>query len=147
MPQRFFKFRELLSEALRHDPSLWKDGELNLTALARLYKDRGAPISQPNLYRLCNSNQKPGERVVEATYKVFGIPKNIIRGEPVSAEMEDLLTQYRLSTLLLAKKLESLPRDQYEAIARQIDVMTEQQKHLRQTLHDHNVTPIDKNRR
>lgn len=61
--------------------------------------------------------------------------------------MEDLLTQYRLSTLLLAKKLESLPRDQYEAIARQIDVMTEQQKHLRQTLHDHNVTPIDKNRR
>lgn len=119
---------------------------MNLTAIARFYKERGAPVTQPNLHRLCKGTQRPGEAVVDATHRVFGIPKYLIRGEPVSVEMEDLLTHYRLSTLLLAKKLESLPRDQYEALARQVDVLVEQQKAIHAAIGDTKVTPIDKRR-
>lgn len=144
MPARTFKFREILSEAVRHNPLLWKDGELNLYAIVRYYQEHGEEVSQPNLHRLVKGTQKPGDKMVDATFKVFGVPKHIIRGEPVSAEMEELLTQYRLSTLLLAKKIEALPRDAYEALARQVDVMYDAQRQIRLT--DSKVTPIDRRR-
>lgn len=46
-------FRELVSEGARLFPSLWKaSGEINISAMARLYKAKGFPVSQPTLQRL-----------------------------------------------------------------------------------------------
>ena len=142
--QKAFTFREILIEAVRHNRSMWEDGELNLTAIARYYQAHGAEMTQPNLHRLVKGTQKPGEKAVAATHKAFGIPKYLVRGEPVSAEMDELLTSYRLSTVLLAKRLESLPKDQYEAIAHQVDVMYEAQRQFR--LDNPKVTSIDRRR-
>lgn len=140
-----FKFREILEESVRHNPDLWIDGELNLTAIAEFCKRRGYPVTQPNLHRLVKGQQLPGEKYVLAIHKVFGVPKNLLRGEPVSAELDEVLADYRLSTLLLAKKIEALPRDAYEALARQVDIMYDSQRQLRLTT-DSKVTPIDRRR-
>lgn len=66
----------------------------------------------------------------------------------MSAELDDLLLQYRVSTLLLAKKIESLPKEAYHAIVEQIEVMLAKEQQLAKAMEAAgNVTPIDRTRR
>lgn len=59
------------------------------------------------------------------------------------ADIENTLGDYHLSTLILAKKLEALPRQIRRNIQEQIEAATEQQEQLQRALQNHpNVTPI-----
>jgi hypothetical protein len=147
--RRPIPFVEALEAAAKPYRELWRDnGKLSLAGLRRHYDDRGHPVSDASLSRIFAGKQAPGEDVIEATHRVFGIQKGILRGEPVSAEMEKALTDYRLSTLLLAQRLESLPKDDYYLIAQAIDRALEHQKKLREALETSpNVTQIDRRKR
>lgn len=129
---RRFTFKELLEEAMKSDRHAWHStGRLNLTYVARVTKERGHPIPQSTLFRLIAEDKIP-EPVVTALNAVFQIPKSLLRGEEVTDEMQTLLTDCSISTLLLAKKLESLPVEAYRAISDQVDLISQQQKKLDQ---------------
>jgi hypothetical protein len=145
-----FTFKELLEEAAKSHASFWNDdGRLNLAAVSRYYAAKGHPISQPTLYRNCEGKTEPSEDTIEATYQVFGIPKSWLRGEAVAGEMEELLSQgYRVSTLLLAKKIESLSKESFHAIVEQIEVMLAKEQQIKNAIESAgNITPIDRTRR
>lgn len=149
MSRRPIPFLDALEAAARPYRELWRgDGTLSLAGLKRHYERRGHPVSDASLSRIFAGKQAPGEDTIEATHRVFGIPKGILRGEPVSAEMEKTLTDYRLSTLLLAQRLESLPKDDYYLIAQAIERALENQEKLRAALDSSpNVTSIDRRKR
>lgn len=147
MPQPKHTFRSLIEAAAKPHRELWKSsGELNLGALERFYEARGHKISQASFSRIFAKRQTPGEDTIEATHRVFHIPRVLLRGEPMSAEMEKLFTDYKLSTLLLAQKIESLPKDDYYLICQQIERAIETQEKVRQALKSGNVTPLHKSR-
>lgn len=149
MPKRF-SFKDLLEEAAKSHASFWNDdGRLNLAAVSRYYAAKGHPISQPTLYRNCEGKTEPSEDTIEATHQVFGIPKSWLRGEAVGGEMEELLSQgYRVSTLLLAKRIESLSKESYHAIVEQIEVMLSKEQQIRAAIESAgNVTSIDRRRK
>lgn len=150
MKGRTFSFKEILEAAAKPFPKLWNaEGKLNLAAVARLYKDKGYPVSQPTLYRLCTGQHKEvSKETIDATYHVFGVPRSMLRGESMSADMEKLLADYRLSTLLLAQKLESLPAEDYQNIVAQIERAAEQRERLERAMASSpNVTVLERPRR
>lgn len=146
------RFGELLHDAAKGFPELWKDnGELNLAAVATFYAKRGHPIPQPTLWRNCfqdkrGSVQHPKETTIEATHLVLGIPKEMLRGESVSRRLEDLLSKYPLEVLLLAQRIVGLPTDDRDDILRQVGRMEEKAAELAHALQHGNVTPISKRR-
>lgn len=143
MPHRKPPFRDLIEAAAKPHRELWKSsGELNLGALARYYEQRGHGVSQASFSRIFAGLQQPGEDTIDATHHVFRIPREILRGEPLSSEMEDLFTKYKLSTLLLAQKIESLPKDDYYLLCQQMERALENAEKLRQSLKNNNITDI-----
>lgn len=136
-------------EALRSYPHVWKDDDrINFGALARFFRDRGRTIPAATLYRICKGeHQRPSERLVEAINHVLRIPKELLRGEAVTPEMSKAFADYRLSTLILAEKLEELPKSEYARLVEQIDAILEREKLLRDALETSKVTHIDKHRR
>lgn len=149
MNTRTYTIRELLEAAAKGYPSLWKvDGSLNLNAVARFLKQHGHPISQPTLLRLSEGeHEEPKGETVEALHSVFRIPRNMLRGEPMTAELEQLLVKYPLATLFIAERLARLPKEDFENICRLIETATEKNEQLRRAQRDGNVTPIDRPRR
>lgn len=149
MQRRPIPFLEALEAAAKPFRELWRgDGKLSLAALKRHYEDRGHPVSDASLSRIFSGKQAPGEEIIEATHRAFHVPKGILRGEPRSAEMEKTLTDYKLSTLLLAQRLESLPKDDYYLIAQAIERALENQEKLKKALESSpNVTQIDRRKR
>jgi hypothetical protein len=145
---RTFTFREIVEAAAKPYRELWKsDGTLNSTALARYYKKKGHPVAQGTLHRLLTGKHKEvSKETADATHEVFRVPKHLLRGEPVSAELEKLLTEYKLSTLLLARRIESLPKDAYQSVVDHLESLLDREERL-QAMRPHNVTPIDKSRR
>lgn len=145
---RTFSFRDVIEAAAKPYPSLWKsDGTLNSTALARHYKSKGHPVAQGTLHRLLKGKHKEvSKETVEATCAVFRVPKHLLRGDPVSAELEKLLVDYKLSTLLLAQKIESLPPDAYQSVVNHLNSLIEREEQLKQLRPD-NVTRIDPKKR
>lgn len=143
-----FTFRDLIEAASKPYRELWKtDGALNLGALAKRYTAKGHPLSEASLSRILRGEQAVGDRAVDATHHALGIPKALLRGEPMSADVEKLLTDYKLSTLLLAQRLESLPKADYYALNEQIERILDKEKALRDALRSGTVTPIDRGRR
>jgi hypothetical protein len=140
-------FKELVMAAAKPHRGLWRDGKLNLGALARLYEQKGHPLSQASLSRILAGKQRVGPDAVEATFHVLGIPRNLLRGEPMSAEMERIFTKYRLETLLLAEKLEVLPPDEYYALVEQVERIIEREQRLKEAYRSSNVTPIERSKR
>jgi len=141
-------FRQLIEAAAKPYRELWKgDGKLSLGALARRYTAKGHPLSEASLSRILRGRQEVGEQAIEATHLALGIPRNLLRGEPMSAEIEKALTDYKLSTLLLAQRLESLPKDEYYALNEQIERILEREKLLKEAMRSSNVTPIDRAKR
>lgn len=151
MPQRRNnRFRDLVSEGARLFPSLWKSsGEMNITAMAKLYRMKGWPVSQPTLQRLWDGEYDPSNTTIDATYHVFGIPRELLRGESRESDMNELLTGYGLPTLLIAKKLAKLPKEDFDAIVTQIELATVRAEKLHRLMEESGgtVTPIDKKRR
>lgn len=138
-------FRELVSEGARLVPSLWKaSGEINITAMARHYKARGYPVSQPTLQRLWDGVYDPSNATIEATYRVFGIPRELLRGEdPGENDMKQLVEGYGLPTLLIAKKLSQLPREDFDAIVTQIELAHQKAERLKALMETNpNVIPL-----
>lgn len=145
MATKKYSFKELLEDAARSVPHLWTDDDrLNLSAVARYYKKKGYPIPQPTLQRLCTKEHgKPSDNTINATYHVFGIPRALLRGEPMRPEMEEQLAEYKLSTLFLAKKIESLPKAFRDSIYAQIEAFLDQREQLSRAP---NVTVLDRDR-
>lgn len=141
------RFRDLVSEGARLFPSLWKpSGDINLTALARLYKAKGFPVSQPTLLRLWEGAYDPSNETIEATYKVLGIPRELLRGEP--SDMNELLQGYGLPTLLIAKKLSQLPKEDFDSIVVQIELAHQKAQKLSELMRSSpNVVPIQRHRK
>lgn len=139
-----FTFKEVLTEAARAYPDLWMaDGRLNVAAVARHYKSKGHPVPQATLSRILNGkHQRPSEGTIEATAYVFRIPRAMVRGEPMTQPMEKLLADYKLSTLLLAQKLESLPREDFANICREIERAFDREETLKRALQHSNITHL-----
>lgn len=148
MAGRTLTFKELIEAAAKPYRELWKgDDRLNLGALAKLYEKKGYPLSQASFSRIFSGIQEPGDLAIEATHAVFRIPRSILRGEPVSAEMERLLTDFKVSTLLLAQKIESLPKDDYYVIMQSIERALDNADKLREAMKSGNITSIDRHRK
>jgi hypothetical protein len=147
MPQRKTTFRDLIEAAARPHRELWKgSGELNLGALSRFYKQKNHEISQASFSRIFAGKQEPGDDTIEATHRVFRIPRALLRGEPVGADMDHLLTNYKMSSILLAQKIEALPKDDYYLITQQIERALERDEKVREALKSGNVTPLHRSR-
>lgn len=148
MTPRRFTIQQLLQEAAKSVPGVWfDDGRINLAALARVFKKKGYAVSQPTLSRQWNGTHgKASDSTVEAFYRVLRIPRELTRGEPMNPTWEKALSKYNLSTLLIAERLESLPRADFENICREIDRAYEREEQLR-SLQGSNVTPIDRDKR
>lgn len=140
-------FKELVMAAAKPYRELWRDGNLNLGALARRYEQKGHPLSQASLSRILSGKQRVGPDAVEATFHAFGIPRNLLRGEPMSAEMERIFNKYRLETLLLAEKLETLPQDEYYALVEQVERVIEREQRVKEAYRSSNVTPLERAKR
>lgn len=140
------KFREILLEAARLNPALWKgDGDLSINGVAKFFQSRGFKVSQPNLDRMFKGTLPVNEDLINAMYNCFGVPKSLLRGEQ-GDDMDKLLTEYRLSTLLVAKKLEDLPRTKYENIVNLINDAHEEMLRIRELTEQGKVTHITRNR-
>jgi hypothetical protein len=138
-------FREIVEAAARAVPEVWDDdGSLNLSALARYYKRKGHPVSQPTFSRLFKGTHKaPSTDVIEATNAVLRVSRSFLRGEPMAADVEELLGRYSLSTLLLAKRLEELPATSRRRILEMIEEAYEKEEQIRQLAESSpNVTHI-----
>lgn len=141
-------FAEIVTEAAKSIPEVWDaDGNLNLAAVARYYKRRGHPVTQPTLHRLFSGKHaQPSSRVIEATHHVMRVPRGLLRGDPMSADLERHLLEYKLSTIFLARKLESLPQRVRDNIYNQIETAFEQQEQLQRAIDAGSVSPIDRTR-
>lgn len=142
-------FRELLEAAAKPYKELWNvNGVLNLRAVAKHYERRGFPLTAASLSRLCSGKQSPERKAVEATYRVFGIPRGLLRGEPFSAEMREMLTDYKMTTLLLAQRIEALGRDDYYQVAELVRHLEAKAEQLRRAVeHSPNVAQLEPRRR
>jgi hypothetical protein len=146
-------FGELLETAARGYPDLWKDGKLNLSAVARLYARKGVPVPQATIFRNCfvrqdGSIQDPSEATIKATYEVFGVPLELLRRDKVPRRLEELLAEHPLERLLLAKRILSLDAQDRDDILRQVQRAEERSEEMRKVIERHpNVTPIAKLKR
>jgi hypothetical protein len=140
-------FKDLIEAAARPYKELWRGDKLNLGALARRYKAKGHPLSEASLSRILRGLQEVGPDTVEATHHALGIPKALLRGEPMSPDAEEALANYRLSTILLAQRLESLPKEDYHAIVEQVERALEHKRRLDEAIRTGNVTPIERAKR
>jgi len=148
MARKTIGFWEAVEAAARLIPDLWDDDDkLKVAELARYYEKKGHPVSQPTLSRLKKGLHEPHKDTIEATHYVFHVPRAILRGEQMSPEMDELLTHYRMTTILLAQKLERLPKEDFKAILNQIERAAENAELVRRAMQSDKVTPIDKNRR
>lgn len=64
----------------------------------------------------------------------------------MSADLERHLLEYKLSTIFLARKLESLPQRVRDNIYNQIETAFEQQEQLQRAIDAGSVSPIDRTR-
>jgi len=141
-------FREIVEAAARPYRDLWKsDGQLNLGALSRRTRETGAYLSEASLSRILRGEQEVGPKAVEALHTAFNIPRALLRGEPMSSDVERLLTEYKLSTLLLAQRIERLPKDEYYALVEQVDRVIAREDRLKEAIKTGTVTPIDRAKR
>jgi hypothetical protein len=104
-------------------------------------------LSEASLSRILRSKQEIGEKAINALHHTLGVPKSLLRGEPMSSDLEKALTESRLSTLILARRIEDLPKDEYFALVEQIARIEEREKRMKDAFRTGNVTPIDRAKR
>lgn len=96
------------------------------------------------MQRLWDGVYDPSNATIEATYRVFGIPRELLRGEdPGENDMKQLVEGYGLPTLLIAKKLSQLPREDFDAIVTQIELAHQKAERLKALMETNpNVIPL-----
>lgn len=145
MTRKKVPFREIVEAAAKAVPTVWDDdGTINLSALSRYYGQKGHPVPQGTLSRLFDGTHKaPSPKIVEATHAVLRVPRSLLRGDPMAADVEELLGRYPLSTLLLAKRLEDLPPTSRRRILELIEEAYEKEEQIRRLAESSpNVTSI-----
>jgi len=148
MDNKRLTFAEIVTAAAKSVPELWdQDGKLNLAALARYYNKKGYQITQPTLHRLfAGKHKSPSPRVIDATHYALRIPRGLLRGEGMNSDLDRALTDYNLSTLFLAKKIEALPQRVKDNILNLVETELEREDQLRRAIDIGTVTPIDRNK-
>lgn len=138
MNKKKLTFAEIVTAAAKAVPELWdQDGKLNLSAVARYYRRKGHPVTQATLHRLFKGKHgEPSNRVIEATHVVLRVPRSLLRGDPMAADLEEILGRYPLSTILLAKRLEDLPIKTRQRIQELIEEAFEKEEQLRRAMQD-----------
>ena len=146
MDNKRLTFAEIVTAAAKSVPELWdQDGKLNLAALARYYKKKGYPITQATLHRLFAGKHKtPSPRAIDATHFALRVPRGLLRGEGMNSDLERALTDYNLSTLFLAKKIEALPQRVKDNILNYVETELEREEQLRRAIDSGAVTSIDR---
>lgn len=141
MPGKKFTFREALEAACRSHPELWHSdpseigmGVLNVGAVVRHYQRKGYTVTQPNLHRILKGDQEPGPKVIAATEGAFGIPRAILRGEPLSEQMERLLGKASLETLLLAERIGALDADDHRQLVELLALLEDKREKLQKAI-------------
>jgi hypothetical protein len=145
MTKKKLSFSEIVTAAAKPVPELWdQDGNLNLSAVARYYKRKGHPVTQATLHRLFHGKHgEPSNRVLEATHVVLRVPRSLLRGDPMAADVEEIFGRYPLSTILLAKRLEDLPVKTRKRIQELIEDAFEKEEQLHRVMQDSpNVTQL-----
>jgi len=146
MNNKRLTFAEIVTAAAKSVPELWdQDGKLNLSAVARYYKRKGHPVTQATLHRLFKGKHgEPSKRVIEATHQTLRVPRSLLRGDPMAADVEEIFGRYPLSTLLLAKRLEELPTKSRQRIQELIEEAFEKEEELRRAMRDSpNITSMN----
>ena len=152
MTRKGLSFREILDAAAKLVPQLRNaDGKVVLSAVARYCKAKGHPVSQPTLSRHYKGPTKDGHeldiKTAEALCAVFRIPTGVWRGEALGAQMDNALTKASLEDLLLAERIQRLPKKARDNILEQIEEILEREEKLKRAYAESNVTPIDRDRR
>lgn len=113
-----YTFKQLLEAGAKPFPSLWHDGRLVASRVARFCSERGHPVSQATLSRhLTAKHGSIDDITVDALEAVLRIPRAMLRNEPLTPRMEELLKRYPLEVILLAEQLNSLPPEEFGPIA------------------------------
>jgi len=138
-------FRELIDAVASLSPDMTKaDGDVNLAAVARYCANMGHPVSQPTLYRhyhkSAHSESKLDDETVNALNHALGIPKVLLRGEPMDADTKEALTRFPLSTYLLAQKIQTLSPTVRESLLQHIDKLLQDETNRKlRALGDKNI--------
>ena len=125
------------------------NGQVNTSAVARYCRDKGHPVSQPTLHRHFRGTTKArrvDDKTANALSAVFHIPARIWKGEPVTDNEEQALSNINLEDILLARKIAALPHKQRATILSQVEDASEANEKLKRALADGNVTSITRHR-
>ena len=151
MRHKGLSFREILDSATRLVPRLRKsDGSINLSAVSSHCKEHGHPVSQSTLYRHYWGEQDARElsqETIDALCLVFRLPRSLLEGDAIGADMEKALTKVSLETLLLAEKIQRLPMKARDNLLNQVEEILDREEQLKRAFEDSNVVPIDRERR
>lgn len=150
MSKKVLTFRETLSAAAKSIPNGWDwdNDKIRLPAISRYLKKKGYPVSQPTLHRhyhLEGNSRELKKETVEALHFGLGIPRAILRGEAMSTDLEQALVKNEFSTILLAERIEKLPKAARRNIVNQIDEILEREEALKNAYSSGNVTSIKRN--
>jgi len=151
MTKKRLSFRDVLEAATQHKPSLrTAEGRLVLSRVAEYCTERGYPVSQPTLSRHYRSGgpdgHKPDPETIAALTAAFGIPRELMEGEAMSAELDDALTRSSLEDLFLAKRISRLKPGARRALLMQLDEIEKRESELQQALQNSNVSSIERKR-
>lgn len=152
MRQKVLSFAEVLTGAARLVPKLLNhDGKPVLTRVAKYCAERGWPVSQPTLHRHFHPDaDKPrdlDEDTAKALEAVFGLRAGLWKGEPMNEQEAKALSQFGFETILLAQKIEALPKKDRDRILAEIEAATSHHEEIRRLMQNTNVTPIDRGKR
>lgn len=145
-------FADTLTAAAKIVPGLTDDdGKPILNAVARYCAGKGHPVSQPTLQRHFKPNAvKPRaleDHIAKALEAVFRVPARIWKGEPMTDREAKALSDFNYETILLAQKIEALPKKDRDALLTQIENALAHHEELQRLLAAGNVTSIDRGRR
>lgn len=108
--------REILEVLCQDMPALWKEGRVNIYALAQQMHAAGSPVSQSTLDRLYRGKTEMfSEATVAMLSKFFQLPTAYIRGD-LELDEEGLGVQITLSELRITLALRSLDPDKRRAV-------------------------------
>lgn len=151
MSKKRLSFQDVVEAATLHKPSLrTAEGRLVATRVAEYCAQRGHPVSQPTLSRHLRAGgpdgHKPDPETIAALSAVFGIPRELLEGGTMSAELDHSLSRFPLEDLFLAERIAKLKPGARRALLLQLDEIEKRESDFQRALQNTSVTPIDRKR-
>ena len=151
MPKKRLSFRDVLEGVTQHMPSLrTAEGRLVATRVAEYCAKQGYPVSQPTLSRHLRAGgpegHKPDPETIAALIAAFRIPRELLEGEHMSAELDTALTRSPLEDLFLAERISRLKPGARRALLIQLEEIEKREAELQRALQGTNVTSLDRKR-